>query len=91
MFQPDSGSDSCWRALYQEREVLMLDEPTSNLDPVSVRHIAELLRGRARTVVVITHDITLASTFDMRYRFVDGGLVRDHGSVQIETAEAIHE
>jgi ATP-binding cassette, subfamily B, bacterial CvaB/MchF/RaxB len=79
------------RALYQQREVLMLDEPTSNLDPVSVRHVAELLRGLDRTIVVITHDMTLASTFDVRYRFVNGGLVLDHGNAPVEAMEAIHE
>jgi ATP-binding cassette, subfamily B, bacterial CvaB/MchF/RaxB len=64
------------RALYQDREILMLDEPTSNLDPASVQRIAALLRGLDRTVVVITHDMSLASAFEHRYEFVDGGLKR---------------
>lgn len=70
------------RALYAQREVLLLDEPTSNLDPVSVRQIAALLRGLACTVVVITHDMALASAFDIHYRFVDGALVREALAVQ---------
>jgi ATP-binding cassette, subfamily B, bacterial CvaB/MchF/RaxB len=49
------------RALYQQRSLLLLDEPTSNLDPASVRHIAALLRGLDRTVVVVTHDLSLAA------------------------------
>jgi ATP-binding cassette, subfamily B, bacterial CvaB/MchF/RaxB len=76
------------RALYQDREVLMLDEPTSNLDPASVRHIAGLLQSLKRTVVVITHDMALASSFDTRYQFVDGGLVRDSASEELEMAGA---
>ena len=56
------------RALYQQRELLLLDEPTSNLDPASVRRIAALLRRLERTVVVITHDMSLAAAFDTRYR-----------------------
>ena len=52
------------RALYQPRELLLLDEPTSNLDPVSVRHIVALLQRLERTVVVITHDMALAAAFD---------------------------
>ncbi|CAD6550045.1 peptidase domain-containing ABC transporter [Paraburkholderia metrosideri] len=63
------------RALYQQRELLLLDEPTSNLDPVSVRHIVALLQRIERTVVVITHDMSLAAAFDTRYRLVDGELV----------------
>ena len=66
------------RALYQERELLLLDEPTSNLDPASVRRIAALLRNLDRTVVVITHDMSLASAFDVRYRFANGALVPAH-------------
>jgi len=63
------------RALYQQRELLLLDEPTSNLDPASVRQIVELLLRLERTVVVITHDMSLAAKFDTRYRLVDGQLL----------------
>ncbi|MDR5838491.1 peptidase domain-containing ABC transporter [Caballeronia sp. LZ034LL] len=76
------------RALYQQREVLLLDEPTSNLDPVSVQHIATLLRNLDRTVVVITHDMSLASWFDIRYRFEDGALVREDAGAEQEAAYA---
>lgn len=76
------------RALYQQREVLLLDEPTSNLDPVSVQHIATLLRNLDRTVVVITHDMSLASWFDIRYRFEDGALVREDAGAEREAAYA---
>lgn len=65
------------RALYQPRELLLLDEPTSNLDPASVQRIAALLRDLDRTVVVITHDASLASWFDIHYCFEDGRLVRE--------------
>ncbi|WP_176058633.1 peptidase domain-containing ABC transporter [Paraburkholderia sp. BCC1876] len=63
------------RALYQQRELLLLDEPTSNLDPASVRQIVALLQRIERTVVVITHDMSLAAAFDTRYRLVEGELV----------------
>jgi ATP-binding cassette, subfamily B, bacterial CvaB/MchF/RaxB len=63
------------RALYQQRELLFLDEPTSNLDPVSVRHVVALLQRLDRTVIVITHDMSLAAAFDTRYRLVDGELI----------------
>ncbi|MDR5856692.1 peptidase domain-containing ABC transporter [Caballeronia sp. LZ062] len=63
------------RALYQQRELLLLDEPTSNLDPASVQRIASLLRNLDKTVVVITHDMSLASVFETRYRFDAGALL----------------
>jgi len=65
------------RALYQGRSLLLLDEPTSNLDPVSVARIGEMLQKLDCTVVVITHDMSLASAFEHRYRLVDGALVRE--------------
>ncbi|MBB6189507.1 peptidase domain-containing ABC transporter [Rhodanobacter sp. MP7CTX1] len=65
------------RALYQNRELLLLDEPTSNLDAASVSHISNLLQGLDRTMVVITHDMALASAFERRYRLVDGTLMPD--------------
>ncbi|HEV3428262.1 MAG TPA: peptidase domain-containing ABC transporter [Paraburkholderia sp.] len=64
------------RALYQSRELLLLDEPTSNLDPVAVRRISALLQRLDRTVVVITHDVAMAEGFEKHYRLVDGGFVR---------------
>ena len=62
------------RALYEPRELLLLDEPTSNLDPASVARIASLLQRTGRTVVVITHDLALAAHFPRRYQLVDGAL-----------------
>ncbi|AIF47242.1 peptidase domain-containing ABC transporter [Dyella japonica] len=77
------------RALYMDREVLMLDEPTSNLDPSSVELIARLLAGIDRTVVVITHDHSLASHFDRRFELRDGRLVpAGKDAVQVGKEEA---
>lgn len=75
------------RALYQPREILLLDEPTSNLDPVAVRRIAALLQRIERTVVVITHDVAMAEGFDKHYRLIDGAFSR----VERREAEAAME
>ncbi|WP_408351122.1 hypothetical protein [Paraburkholderia phytofirmans] len=45
---------------------------------MSVQHVAALLRRLNCTVVVITHDRSLAAAFDVRYRLVDGALVPEH-------------
>ncbi|MGC4011861.1 MAG: peptidase domain-containing ABC transporter [Pseudomonas sp.] len=63
------------RALYQESELLLLDEPTSNLDPASVAGIANLLQQLDRTIIVITHDPSLASRFERSYQLIDGQLI----------------
>ncbi|RDK04993.1 peptidase domain-containing ABC transporter [Cupriavidus lacunae] len=78
------------RTLYQPAELLLLDEPTSNLDPVSVARIGALLQRLGRTVVTITHDMSLAATFDRWYELIDGRLVprgqlAGAGAVQGET------
>jgi putative ABC transport system ATP-binding protein len=55
------------RALVGEPEVLLADEPTGNLDSRTSREVIELLAGlnRARglTVIVVTHEQTLAREF----------------------------
>jgi len=68
------------RALYQRRELLLLDEPTSNLDPDAARRIAALLQRLDCTVVVITHDVSVAAGFDRHYHLVDGAFVRRDAS-----------
>lgn len=75
------------RALYAQRELLLLDEPTSNLDPEAAQRIAALLRRLDRTVVIITHDIPIARAFGTHYRLVDGAFVRaDHDACAEEAA-----
>ena len=41
-------------------EVLVLDEPTANLDPAARRDLVEVVRGLELTTIVVTHDLPLA-------------------------------
>ena len=41
-------------------EILVLDEPSSNLDPASRRELAEILLGLDVTVLMVTHDLPYA-------------------------------
>lgn len=67
------------RALVREPAVLFADEPTGALDSVTSVAVVELLAGladRGTTVVVVTHDADIASSFSRRIRISDGR-VRD--------------
>jgi cobalt/nickel transport system ATP-binding protein len=59
--------------------VLVLDEPTSNLDPRARRRMVELLRELDATLVVATHDMDLAAELCDRAVVVDAGKVAADG------------
>jgi len=72
------------RALAIEPEVLLFDEPTTGLDPMSSASIARLIREtRLRTgcaTLVVTHDIVLARAVSDRIAFLHGGRFRFLGT-----------
>jgi len=43
--------------LAMEPEILILDEPSSNLDPASRRELASILGGLAQTMLMVSHDL----------------------------------
>jgi len=61
--------------LAMEPDVLVLDEPTSNLDPAGRRELAELLVTLTPTQLVITHDLPFALATCPRAVIVDAGRV----------------
>jgi cobalt/nickel transport system ATP-binding protein len=64
--------------LAMQPEVLVLDEPTSNLDPVARRELAEILQSLAVTVLLVTHDLPFALQLCERCVVLsDGVVVRD--------------
>ena len=64
------------RALVTGPAVIFADEPTGELDSATAMSIIEILRDTAHnrqvTVVVATHDLTLARTADRTLNLVDG-------------------
>lgn len=54
------------RALYMARDVLLLDEPTSNLDLPSAKQLIDLIRSNQKnmTIIMISHQIELISGAD---------------------------
>jgi phosphate transport system ATP-binding protein len=74
------------RALAVDPEVLLLDEPTSSLDPTTTEKIEGLIRSLANrlTVVMVTHDLAQAARIgDRTAFFFDGRLVEEGPTAQL--------
>ncbi|MEY2477665.1 MAG: putative transport system ATP-binding protein [Actinomycetota bacterium] len=68
------------RALVGRPAFLLADEPTGNLDSRSGAGVLELLHelhGEGATIVVITHDMGVASELPRRVELIDGRVVAD--------------
>ncbi len=67
------------RALVTEPDCILADEPTGNLDRVTANQVFELLieinAALKTSLIVVTHDMTLADKMDRRYHLEDGRLV----------------
>ncbi len=61
--------------LAMEPEILVLDEPSSNLDPASRRELAEILTGLDVTVLMVTHDLPYALQLCPRSVVLSGGAI----------------
>ncbi len=60
-------------------DILVLDEPSANLDPQARRVLAETLSGLAATLLVVTHDLPYAAQLCSRAVILDGGRVVGDG------------
>ncbi|MGY1649948.1 energy-coupling factor ABC transporter ATP-binding protein [Geodermatophilus sp. SYSU D01119] len=69
-------------------EVLVLDEPSSNLDPAGRRELAEVLTGLPVTVLMVTHDLPYALQLCPRSVVLDGGVVVADGPTREVLADA---
>ncbi len=56
-------------------EILVLDEPSSNLDPASRRELADILRGLDVTLLMVTHDLPYALELCPRSVILDNGII----------------
>jgi cobalt/nickel transport system ATP-binding protein len=61
--------------LAMEPEILVLDEPSSNLDPASRRELADILRSLDVTVLMVTHDLPYALELCRRSIVLHEGVV----------------
>ncbi|OQR58882.1 ABC transporter ATP-binding protein [Streptomyces maremycinicus] len=78
------------RALMNRPALLLADEPTGALDTASgadVRHLLAELNASGQTIVLVTHDLSLAASCATRtVELVDGRVVRDTRSAESATA-----
>ena len=74
--------------LSMEPEVLVLDEPSSNLDPRARREFGEILAGLSQTIVMVTHDLPYAHEICERAVIMDGGRIAADGPTDVILADA---
>jgi polar amino acid transport system ATP-binding protein len=70
------------RALSIQPEIILLDEPTSSLDPIltfEVLHAIKQLVDEGRDVILVTHEIGFAKSVADYVIFMDEGKIIEHG------------
>ncbi|MCR5762338.1 MAG: ABC transporter ATP-binding protein [Treponema sp.] len=69
------------RCLVNNPELILADEPTGNLDPSNAAVIGDLLFSMAdkynKTLILVTHDMNIASKASVQYYIQDGALVEN--------------
>lgn len=72
---------SIGRALLNKPSIILADEPTGNLDSKNSKEVIELLKFTSRkysqTLILITHDVNIASMADRIITIEDGEIVSD--------------
>jgi putative ABC transport system ATP-binding protein len=81
------------RSLANSPSVLLADEPTGNLDSESAKHVLDLLsslhRDRRMTLILVTHDMTIARRASRALQMRDGRVVFDGDPVKLLEHELI--
>ena len=74
------------RALSNDPPILLADEPTGNLDSKAGLRVLEVLRGiqrqRGVTLVLVSHDPTIAAAADRIVRMLDGRIIEEGASAE---------
>lgn len=81
------------RALAQESDIVVFDEPTSNLDITSealiAKQVQELAKKYGKSVLLAVHDLTLAYRLGDRFLFLKEGKAIAMGDHQVFDEEAV--
>ncbi|OGO20655.1 MAG: cobalt ABC transporter ATP-binding protein [Chloroflexi bacterium RBG_16_50_9] len=73
--------------LSMDPEVMVMDEPTSNLDPAGKWLLIELLQGLSITKIIATHDLDLARALCQRVVVLDKGRIVADGAADLILAD----
>lgn len=83
------------RALAQQPQVLLLDEPTSNLDLKNQYEVLEIIQDIARTeqisVLLVIHDLNLALRYCDKFLLLKNNRIFCYGGIEVMTPENINE
>jgi putative ABC transport system ATP-binding protein len=83
------------RAFANSPKILFADEPTGNLDHATGQRIFDLLHhlnaDEGSTIVLVTHDSTLAARASRVIRLLDGAVVEDTGSSAVADLVSPHQ
>lgn len=83
------------RALAQEPKLLLLDEPTSNLDPRNQHEVLQIIKKIANEhdtcLAIVIHDLNLAIRYCDRFIFLKDSRIFSYGGLEIITPENIEE
>jgi cobalt/nickel transport system ATP-binding protein len=63
-------------------EIMVLDEPSANLEPIARRELAEVLLSLNRTMLMVTHDLPYALQLCPRSIVIDGGVIVADGPTE---------
>lgn len=74
--------------LAMKPEILVLDEPSSNLDPASRRELAEILQSLEITLLMVTHDLPYALELCPRSVILSGGKIVEDRDTRSLLADA---
>lgn len=78
--------------LAMEPDILVMDEPSSDLDPKSRRHLIRLLQGFAHTKIIASHDLDLILEVCRRCLVIrEGMIVADGPAADILTDQTLME
>jgi cobalt/nickel transport system ATP-binding protein len=74
--------------LAMDPDVLVLDEPTANLDPAARRELSDVLRSLSLTTLIVTHDLPYALELCPRSVILDEGRIVADGPTRELLADA---
>ena len=74
------------RALINDPPILVADEPTGSLDSITADHVFDvfehLVTDQGKTIIMVTHDNSLAPRFSRHLTLADGEIVAEEGRAQ---------